>query len=203
MEACMNLVTGARALARGLISFEILPLSGIKNNPHNSREHDRKQLAKLRRSIEKFGFLVPVIVDESGELLCGHARVTAARQLGLISVPAIRAGTLGEVDKRAFIIADNRLAELASWNERSLRRELNFLSDLDIDFDFAALGFNTAEVDFILGTDDHDCAALPAPAADTPAVSRAGDLWLLGVHSLYCGSALDSASYRALLKGDR
>jgi DNA modification methylase len=199
----MDLVTGARALAQGAISFEILPLRGIKNNPHNAREHNRKQLAKLRRSIEKFGFLVPVIVDESGELLCGHARVAAAQELGLLSVPAIRASHLGEADKRAFIIADNRLAELASWNEKALRRELSFLSELDIDYDFAALGFNTAEVDFILDADDCDCATLPAPAVDTPPVSRGGDLWLLGEHRLYCGSALDASSYRALLKGDR
>src|SRR5262245_11514019 len=199
----MDLVTGPRPLAGGVISFELLPLSGIKNNPHNAREHDRKQLAKLRRSIEKFGFLVPVIVDESGQLLCGHARVAAAQQLGLLSVPAIRAGTLSEADKRAFIIADNRLAELASWNERSLRRELSFLSDLDIDYDFAALGFDTAEVDFILDADDSDCIALPPPATDAPAISRDGDLWLLGEHRLYCGSALDPMSYRALLRGDR
>jgi DNA modification methylase len=203
MEVHMNLVTGTRALGRGVISFELLPLSGIRNNPHNAREHDRKQLAKLRRSIEKFGFLVPIVVDERGELLCGHARVEAARQLGLVSVPAIRAGTLSEADKRAFIIADNRLAELASWNEANLRRELRFLSELDIDYDFAALGFDTADVDFLLGTDDCDYVALPAPATEVAAVSQPSDLWLLDEHRLFCGSALDLDSYRALLNGDR
>jgi DNA modification methylase len=101
------------------------------------------------------------------------------------------------------MIADNRLVELASWNESALRRELSFLSDLDIDYDFAALGFDTAEVDFLLGNDQCGQAALPAPAVDVPAISRPGELWLLGDQRLYCGSALDSASYHALLKGDR
>src|SRR5437667_5897302 len=104
------------------ISFEMLPLSSIKINPNNAREHSRKQLAKLARSIRKYGFNTPVVVDESNELLCGHARVSAAAQLGIQAVPAIRAYHLSESNKRAFLIADNRLAELGSWNRKSLKR---------------------------------------------------------------------------------
>jgi hypothetical protein len=187
------------------ISFEILPLASIRENPHNAREHDRKQLAKLSRSIEKFGFIVPVIIDESGELLCGHARVAAAKQLGLTTVPVIRASHLSESDKRAFIIADNRLAELASWNERLLRRELRFLSELDIDYDFSVIGFETAEVDFILdGDEESDDRADTLPTGlDVPAVSKPGDLWRLAEHLVYCGCALKESSYQALLGGAR
>ena len=190
----------------GMGSLEILPLSGIKENPHNAREHDRKQqLVKLRRSIEKFGFLVPVIIDECNQLLSGHARVAAARQLGLVNIPVVRARHLSESDKRAFILADNRLAELASWNKEALRRELSFLSDFDVDFDFSAIGFDTAEVDFIV--DGADQPADPADAVpmvgDAPAVSRLGDLWLMGEHRLFCGSALEVLSYRTLLPGEK
>ena len=98
------------------VSFETVPLASIKLNPNNAREHSRKQLAKLARSIEKFGFITPVVVDEAGELLCGHARVLAAREVNIQAIPAVRACHLSEAEKRAFVLADNRLAELASWN---------------------------------------------------------------------------------------
>lgn len=187
------------------ISFEMLPLSSIKENPYNAREHDRKQLAKIAGSIKKHGFITPVVVDETDELLCGHARVLAARKLGIPTIPAIRARHLSESQKRAFVIADNRLAELASWNTESLKRELQFLSDVDIDFDFSAIGFDTPEVDFILedGDEADGRADALAQVPDVQAVSRLGDLWQLDVHRLLCGSALASASYQRVLEHDR
>jgi DNA modification methylase len=201
----MHFLPARQARGREPMSFEMLSLSGIRDNAHNAREHGRKQLAKLARSIQKFGFITPVVVDETGELLCGHARVSAARQLKIEAIPAVRACHLSEAQKRAFVLADNRLAELASWNAKSLKRELQFLSELDIDYDFLALGFDTAEVDFILGNDDEaddHADAVPHPP-DVPAVSRPGDLWQLQQHRLYCGSALESASYQRLLTHDR
>ena len=183
------------------VSFETVPLASIKLNPNNAREHSRKQLAKLARSIEKFGFITPVVVDEAGELLCGHARVLAAREVNIQAIPAVRACHLSEAEKRAFVLADNRLAELASWNAISLKRELQFLSELDIDYDFAALGFDTAEIDFFLTEDeetDDRADALPQ-VLNAPAVSRPRDLWQLAQHRLYCGSALEDSSYRTLL----
>jgi DNA modification methylase len=187
------------------ISFEMLPLASIRDNPNNAREHNRKQLAKLARSIQKFGFITPVVVDETGELLCGHARVLAARQLNIRAIPAVRANHLSESQKRAFVLADNRLAELASWNAKSLKRELQFLSELDIDYDFHALGFDTAEIDFILADGDEadDLANALPQTLDVPAVSRPGDLWQLEQHRLYCGSALESPSYQRLLANER
>ena len=187
------------------ISLEMLSLSRIKVNPNNAREHNRKQLTKLARCIEKFGFITTVAVDETDQLLCGHARVLAAIQLGMQAVPVVRARHLSEPQKRAFALADNRLAELASWNEQSLKRELQFLCDLNVDYDFSAIGFDTAEVDFILGDDgeaDDRANALPQTLND-PAVSRPGDLWQLGEHRLICGSALERASYQRLLAHDR
>jgi DNA modification methylase len=187
------------------MSFETLPLSAIRDNPNNAREHGGKQLTKLARSIQKFGFITPVVVDETGELLCGHARVSAARQLKIEAIPAVRACHLSEAQKRAFVLADNRLAELASWNAKSLKRELQFLSELDIDYDFLALGFDTAEIDFILGDDNEaeDRADAVPQTPEVPAISRPGDLWRLQQHRLYCGSALESACYQRLLTRDR
>jgi DNA methylase/ParB-like nuclease domain len=191
--------------ARQTLTFECVPIDRIKASPHNSRQHTSKQISKLARSIQKFGFVSPVVIDEDGTLLCGHARVEAARQLGMRTVPAVRACHLSESDKRAFIIADNRLAELASWDQKGLARELHFLSELDIDYDFLALGLDTAEVDYILdGIDEvgDRADALPKPTILNP-VSKVGDLWLLGDHRLCCGSALESGPYLALLGTDR
>ncbi len=188
-----------------VLSFEMVPLARIKRNPLNAREHGRKQIDNLRRSMKRFGCITPLVVDDTNVLLCGHARLEAAVQLGYAEVPVVRAGHLTEADKRAFILADNKLAELASWNPKALRRELHFLSELDIDFDFSAIGFDTAEVDFILKTGDEadDRADIPSRSPDLPVVTQLGDLWQLGEHRLYCGSALDAASYEALLAGDR
>jgi DNA modification methylase len=201
----MHLLPARQVCGDHPISLEMLPLSSIKGNPNNAREHNRKQLAKLARSIQKFGFITPIVVDETDELLCGHARVLAARQLKIQAIPAVRASHLSESQKRAFVLADNRLAELASWNAKSLKRELQFLSELDIDYDFLALGFDTAEIDFILADDDEadDRANALPQTLDVPTVSRPGDLWQLEQHRLYCGSALESASYQRLLAHDR
>ena len=190
---------------KSAVSFEILPLAAIRPNPHNAREHSRRQIAKLMRSLERFGFITPLIIDDENQLLCGHARLEAAKQLGYAAVPVLRASHLSESEKHAFTIADNRLAELASWNPKALRRELRFLSDLDIDFDFAAIGFDTAEVDFILESDDEadDRADSLPRATDLPPVTEPGDQWGLGEHRLFCGSALEKPSYDAVLAGDQ
>ena len=184
--------------------FEFVDLEAIRANPNNAREHDTRQIAKLAQSIAKFGFLSPVVIDASCELLCGHARYEAARQLGMKKIPAVRVTDLSEPQKRAFMLADNRLAELASWNNAALKRELTFLTKYDINFDFEAIGFETAEIDFIFGDGEgsDEQAAVPV-LRETPAVSRTGNLWQLGEHRLCCGNALESAAYEAILAYDR
>jgi DNA modification methylase len=184
--------------------FEFVDLEAIRANPNNAREHDRKQIAKLAQSIAKFGFLSPVVIDASCELLCGHARYEAARQLGIMKIPAVRVTDLSEPQKRAFMLADNRLAELASWNNAALKRELTFLTKYDIDFEFEAIGFETAELDFILGDGEQSDEQVVVPVLrETPAVSRTGDIWQLGEHRLCCGNALESSAYEAILADDR
>src|SRR5262249_13539372 len=132
--------------------------------------------------IQKFGFITPIVVDETGELLCGHARVLAARQLKIQAIPAVRASHLSESQKRAFVLADNRLAELASWNARSLKRELQFLSELDIDYYFLALGCENGEIHFFprgCGWGRGPRHRLP-PTARRPDLFQAGSSWAAG-----------------------
>lgn len=189
------------------LAIEPLPLSQIVRNKNNARGHSPKQIGHLTQSIRKFGFLAPVIVDDGNLLLCGHTRVEAAQKAGMTTVPAIRVDHLNEVQKRAFMIADNRLAELASWDEALLKKELQSLSECDIDFDFSAIGFETPELDIILNgsiSEDAEEDRLPETPSDRAPISKPGSLWLFGRdHRLYCGDALQPSSYGALLGDNR
>lgn len=188
------------------LAVEELALNQIVKNKSNARGHNQKQIAKLAQSIKKFRFLTPVIVDGGNQLLCGHARVEAARKAGMATVPAIRIEHLNEVQKRAFMIADNRLAELASWDTTLLKKELQFLTEFDTDFDFSAIGFETPELDVLLNdltSADAKEDRPPAASSGQSPVSKPGSLWKLGDHRLYCGDALKPVSYRASLGDDR
>lgn len=173
------------------VSFEMLPIAKIRANPRNARRHSSKQRAALLRSVSKFGFLVPAVVDEKNLLLSGHARVEAAKKLGMPTIPVVRAEHLRETEKRAFMLADNRLAQLANWDKERLQHELQFLNE--IDFDFSAIGFEAAEIEFILETDADRRPDSGARAksrrkvANAPAVSGCGDVWRLGEHFISCG----------------
>jgi DNA modification methylase len=155
------------------------------------------------------GFNVPVLIDREDGVLAGHARLLAARQLGWTEVPTIGLDHLSPEQARAFTIADNRLAETATWNERLLAETLRDLSLADLDFSLELTGFEMAEIDLRIesltaSAEDDDLSAdaeLPAPAG--PAISRTGDLWILGRHRLLCASALDEAAYARLLGGKR
>ncbi|MFY9760716.1 MAG: ParB N-terminal domain-containing protein [Xanthobacteraceae bacterium] len=167
-------------------------LSDIKESPKNARRHGHKQIAALMNSVATFCFITPLIVDEGGQLLSGHARAAAARNLGIVTVPTVCASHLSEAQKRAFILADNRLAQLATWDEVALKRELEFLSEFEVDFDFSAIGFGTAEVSFILDRNEAPGATRPQrrpKPTGASAVSRPGDIWRLGDHFICCGSA--------------
>lgn len=188
------------------LAIEPLPLGLIVRNKDNARRHRAKQLEQLARSIQKFGFLVPIIVDNGNLLLCGHARVEAAQLAGMATVPAIRIDHLNEVQKRAFMLADNRLAEVASWDDALLKKELQFLTECDIDFDFSAIGFETPELDIILNSStsgDAEEDRFSETPSDRAPISKPGDLWLLGDHRLTCGDALQPSSYGALLRDER
>jgi DNA modification methylase len=182
-----------------------LAVDTLAPNPRNPRVHSDRQIKALRRSIETFGFNVPVLVGPAGELVAGHARWLAAKAMGFREVPTISVDHLSETQIQAFIIADNRLAELATWNEELLASQLKELSEVDLDFDLESTGFTMGEIDLRIEglrsevTEADDPAdALPALG---PAICQPGDLWLLGRHRVFCGSALDDRAY-ALLVGE-
>jgi DNA modification methylase len=175
--------------------------------PGNARTHSDKQIAQIAASIRQFGFTNPVLVDADGGIVAGHGRVAAARQLGIAEVPTIVLGHLTSAERRAYVIADNRLAELAGWDREILKIEFQALAEMDLDFELEITGFETAELDLLLDhsadepvTDPADEAPFPEPG---PAVTRTGDVWRLGPHRLICGDARDPAVYATLMGSDR
>ena len=170
----------------------------------NPRKHPEKQLVKLMASIREFGFALPVLVDEDGVIIAGEARIEAAKRLSLAEVPVIIADQWSKAQVRAYRLADNRLAELASWDREALAIELAAIIELD-ETPIELLGWETAEIDLIL-----DEAVTPDkphdPADDMPEpvkviVSRPGDLWHLGAHRLLCGSSLEADNWTRLMEG--
>jgi site-specific DNA-methyltransferase (adenine-specific) len=169
----------------------------------NSRTHDDAQVAQIAASIREFGFTNPVLIDEANGIIAGHGRVMAARKLKLAEVPCIRLSHLSDAQKRAYVIADNKLALNAGWDEAMLKLELADLKALDFDLDLT--GFNTAEIDALLaekGTEGlTDPDATPEPPVEP--VTRLGDVWVCGQHRVMCGNSLDQAQIEILCAGQR
>ncbi len=165
----------------------------------NARTHSDEQVALIAGSIRSFGFTNPVLVDGDNGIIAGHGRVMAARKLGLTSVPVIELAHLSERDKRALIIADNKLAERAGWDNTLLALEAGELRDMDVDL--GALGFTAADLDSLFAAEGPDPREEETPDLPADPVSRAGDLWLLGGHRVLCGDATDPVSVARLLDG--
>jgi DNA modification methylase len=181
-------------------------VADLKPYTGNARTHSEKQIEQIAASIRQFNFVNPVLIDDAGGIVAGHGRVAAARKLGYDEVPVIELAHLGEAERRAYVIADNRLAELAGWDREILAIELQALSEMDLDFDLEITGFETAEIDLLLDDDDagdRDPAdVVPEPAVG-PAITQPGDIWQLGRHKLICGDALKPETYRQLMGDDR
>ena len=199
--------TSATAIGTaGALTLKIVyrPIGELKPSPRNARTHSDKQIHKLVASFQRFGFNNPILVDNDGEVIAGHGRLEAARRLGMSAVPTICLSHMTEADKRAYRIADNKLAELAEWDDDLLRVEFAELAVLDCDLP-ELTGFETAEIDFII---DGPAPAKPKmdpadrlPAmSDGPAVSRPGDCWVLGDHRIVCGDAREAGAYERLLE---
>jgi hypothetical protein len=176
----------------------------LKLDSRNPRVHGQRHLKQLAKSIEAFGFNAPVLIDDDDIVIAGHGRVTAARQMKLLSVPAVRLSHLNEHQRRAYLVADNRLSELSSWNEQGLAEIMLELAEADLDFDIGAVGFSVAEIDLMvdgMGDERPDTAdLLPDPG---PTVCCLGDRWQLGAHVVVCASALDPASYPPLMDDEK
>jgi DNA modification methylase len=181
------------------------PIGDLKPFPNNPRRHPEAQIARLMRNIERV-WTNPILTDESATILAGHARLEAAERLGMVEVPTLMIAGLSEAEKRALVIADNRLPEQAVWDFDVLREHFKELL-IDLDFNVELTGFSTGEVDLLL--DGKPAPAATDPADDLtgldsqgPAVSQLGDRWELGRHRLVCGDALQSTSYEVLLERD-
>lgn len=157
-------------------------------DPTNPRVHAPHQVRQIAQSIQAFGFNVPVLIDAQDRVIAGHGRVLAAKTLGFREVPTICLGHLTDTQRRAFQIADNRLTENATWDKRLLGAQLKALAEVKLEFNLDVTGFAMAEIDMAIEgltpatAEAEDPADAIAPPASGPAVSRSGDLWLLGPH---------------------
>lgn len=179
------------------------PLDTLTEYPNNPRQHDTKQLIKIQNSIEKFGFINPILVDEHNEIIAGHARLAAARLAHLPQVPVIHLEHLSTAQKKAYRIADNKLAELGTWSIENLQLEFQELEKLDLDFSLGITGFDMGDIDLILEGKEAkaDPKANNIPfIPDNEVVTREGDIWILGEHRIICGNSLQKETLSPLME---
>ena len=185
------------------MKLEHLQLDALIPFAKNSRTHSADQVAQIAASIKEFGFTNPVLIDADGGIIAGHGRVMAARKLKLKEVPCIRLGHLTDAQKRAYVIADNKLALNAGWDDEMLKLELGDLKELN--FDLSLTGFSTDEINALLtpdvveGLTDEDAV----PEVPEEPVTRLGDVWILGNHRLMCGDSTSVDAVEKLMNGSK
>ena len=183
--------------------IEYIATADLRPWATNARTHSKKQIRQIADSIEAFGFTNPILIDERRTILAGHGRVRAARLLGMDRVPCLRLDHMSEAERRAYVIADNKLALNAGWDDDLLAQELGVL--LEAEFDVSLTGFTIAEVDGLI---EAQAPEEPGDPADdllpetAPRRVRRGDVWQLGRHRLVCGDALDAGVVRCLMQGE-
>ena len=186
-------------------NIEQIAVRDLKPWARNARTHSRKQVRQIADSIEAFGFTNPVLIDEDRTILAGHGRVAAAELLGMKTVPCLRLDYMTEAEKRAYVLADNKLALNAGWDDDLLVAELGALISEDLDFDIGVTGFSIPEIDALMDTvapeEPGDPADEDVPDA-VPARVQPGDVWQLGQHRLICGDARDPQVLDALMEGE-
>jgi DNA modification methylase len=189
------------------LNIVYLPIASLTPYAGNPKTHKPRQIRQIADSMRRFGWTNPILIDDDRRLIAGHGRIKAAKLLGFKEVPTIRLSDMSEVEKHAYLLADNRLAENAGWDEELLALELEYVSKLDVEFDLTVTGFDTGTLDFLLGTTDPkgpgDTADdLPEVDDRRPTVTKPGDLWLLGEHRLLCADATKADSFNRLM-GDK
>ena len=185
--------------------MQLVPLSKLVPYVNNARTHSPEQLAKLRSSLREFGFINPVIIDRDFNVIAGHGRIVAAKEEGITEVPCVFVDYLTEAQKKAYILADNRMALDAGWDEELLRIEIESLQGAD--FDVSLTGFGEDEIaDLFAGDsekdvkdDDFDLSA----ALEKAAFVERGDIWTVGRHRLMCGDATSAEDMAALMDGKK
>lgn len=184
---------------------EHVPIESLKPNPQNARTHSKRQIRQIAASIEEFGFNNPILVGRDGKIIAGHGRWEAGKLNGLTHMPTIRLEHLTPDQLRAYVLADNRLAEKAGWDVSILAIELQQLLNAELSFDVSITGFEAPEIDLILGdaggqSDEDDEIST---GEGLPVVTRPGDVWHSGRHIVACANALDQHSYDLILGGAR
>jgi hypothetical protein len=188
------------------LQIEYVGVETLRPDPNNARIHSKKQIRQIARSIEEFGFVNGILVDDSLQVIAGHGRLLAAKLLGMDAVPIVRLSHLTPKQRRAYVLADNQLALNAGWDPDLLALELQGL--IEMDFDLALTGFELGHIEIILDTANDKTADAgpedaPPEALAAPPVSRPGDLWLLGSHRLICGDAREPRFYENLMAGEK
>lgn len=181
-------------------------LEALKPHPGNPRQHSPKQIRQIADSIRRFGFTNPILVDGENMVLAGHGRLAAAKQLGLRAVPIVRLDHLSPAERRAYVIADNKLGDLSRFDRKLLADEVALILEAEPDFDLEVTGFDAGDLELLVDLGGEWPPAeppLPPPDRALPPLARAGDLWQLGRHRLLCGDALAPESYRTLMGRER
>lgn len=186
------------------LSVDYRLISDLQPDPRNPRRHSARQIKQIAKSIETFGFNVPLLINQQNQIIAGHGRLAAAKLLQMEHVPTLALEHLSDSQAQAFLIADNRLTENAEWDDQLLAQQFKELAELDLSFALDTTGFEMAEIDLLIdefcSAPDHSDAE-EEPTETGPPVSRGGDLWLLGKHRLLCGDALNAADFERLLDG--
>lgn len=193
----------SHVLEKAKITF--IPITELKPYKNNARKHSAKQIQQIANSIKEFGFMSPVLINGDKQIMAGHGRVEAAKKLGMKEVPVISTNHLSEDRRRAFIIADNKIAQNAEWDNDLLSVELKYLNTV-IDFDIEITGFETPEIDLITDIDeieDDQDNEVAAPEIDKPSITKRGDVWDLGEHRLICRDSTLSDTFTELLGKER
>ena len=187
------------------LRIEYRSTKGLTARTRNPRTQSEAQIEQLMRSIEHFGFTNPATIDGSGMLIAGPGRVEAAKRLGLDQVPTIYLADMSEEDIKAYVIADNKLAENAGWDKTLLAMELGELNELTIDYDLSWTGFELPGIDVLLqsyadidGSEEDPADRVPG-VSEGPSVTRLGDVWQIGEHRLICGDSTKYCTYEHLL----
>jgi DNA modification methylase len=189
------------------VQVDWLSVTELRPYKGNPRTHSKKQIRQIAGSIKAFGFTNPILIDSDGILLAGHGRLEAAKLLGWRNVPCIRLDHLNAAQRRAYVLADNKLAELAGWDEELMAIEFKGVIEIDPSFDLSVTGFAPQEIDAIIdGTEPQESAdpreeMIPATAGSP--ISRIGDVWLLGPHRLLCGDATNEKCFQKLMGEER
>jgi DNA modification methylase len=192
--------------ATSRLQITYVTITSLKPDPCNPRVHSDKQVRQIAQSIESFGFNVPLLIDDERNVIAGHGRLLAVRKLGWDTVPVIQLSHMSDSQRMAFLIADNRLTENSSWDAQILGEQLKILSELELDFDLKAIGFEAPEIDLFIDGLDAVPEADPddrVPETSGTPVTSVGDLWQLGTHRVLCGNSLNESDYEHLMNGSK